>query len=342
MSAATYSGSAQMSSGRPDSDRIPGRAAARSGTSVAAQTSSVRIGSIGGSQRRGLSENHESAGKWWRVVGWRHVVGILAVIYAAFPILYVLSAALNPSTRTTLNSANSMFSAFSLSNFQALGQDTMFWTWFGNTLEIGIITSIASTLMATTAAYAFSRYRFAGRKGGLLALLVVQMFPQLLAFIAIFLLLNQLGQVVPILGLDSKLSLICVYLGGALGANTFLLYGTFNSIPRELDEAAKIDGATHAQVFWTIVMPLVVPMLAVVALLSFIGAFNDYVIASTVLTSQDNWTLAIGMQNWVGGNEKQWGWFTAGAVIAAIPILLLFLFLQRYIVAGLTGGSVKG
>ncbi|MGO1858008.1 sugar ABC transporter permease [Ancrocorticia populi] len=287
-------------------------------------------------------ENKMPFGRWFKEIGFRHVIGVIAIIYSVFPILYVFSAALNPSVGTTLTASNSLFSAISFENFAELGSQTRFWTWFGNSLQIGIITSIGTVLMGAAAAYAFSRFRFNGRRGGLMALMVVQMFPQLLAFVAIFLLLLALGDVVPALGLNSKLGLICVYLGGALGANTFLMYGTFNSIPLELDEAAKIDGASHTQIYWTIVLPLVTPILAVVGLLSFISAFNDFVLANTVLTGSENWTMAIGMNSWVGGMDKHWDWFTAGAIIAALPILLLFLFLQKYIVAGLTGGSVKG
>lgn len=285
-------------------------------------------------------ENHMPFGKWFRQIGFRHVVGIIAVIYSIFPILFVISAAFNPRTGLTLS--NELFAQFSLDNFRSLFEDTMFWKWFANTLEIGIITAIGTVLMGAAAAYAFSRYRFTGRRQGLLALMVIQMFPQLLAFVAIFLLLMSLGNVIPALGLNSKMALICVYWGGALGANTFLMYGTFNSIPLELDEAAKLDGATHSQIYWTIIMPLVTPIIAVVGLLSFIAAFNDFVLANTVLSGRANWTLAIGMNQWVGGNERSWEWFTTGALIGALPILLLFLFLQRYIVAGLTGGSVKG
>ena len=158
-----------------------------------------------------------------------------------------------------------------------------------------------------------------------------------------FLLLTALGNVVPELGINSKLALICVYLGGALGANTFLMYGFFNSIPRDIDESAKIDGATHAQTFWLLIMPLVSPVLAVVGLLAFISAFGDFILAKIVLTGEDNWTLAVGMYQWVSNQlTSNWGLFAAGAVIAAIPVLALFLSLQRYIVGGLTSGSVKG
>jgi arabinogalactan oligomer/maltooligosaccharide transport system permease protein len=181
------------------------------------------------------------------------------------------------------------------------------------------------------------------RRPGLTALLIIQMFPQALAFVAIFLMLLALGEVFPALGLNSKIALICVYLGGALGVNTFLMYGFFNTIPMELDESAKIDGATHAQVFWRIIMPLVTPILAVVALLAFIASFGDYIISKIVLVSQDNWTLAVGMFQWVSNQlASNWGLFAAGAVLASIPVLALFLGLQRYIIGGLTAGSVKG
>ncbi len=279
-------------------------------------------------------------GRWFKEIGFRHVIGVIAVIYSVFPILFIISAAFDPRTGLTLS--NDLFSQFSLENFTSLFNDTMFWRWFANTLEIGIFSALGTVLMGAAAAYAFSRYRFSGRKQGLLVLMVVQMFPQLLAFVAVFLLLMTLGDVVPALGLNSKMALICVYWGGALGANTFLMYGTFNSIPLELDEAAKLDGASHSQIYWTIILPLVTPILAVVGLLAFIGAFNDFVLANTVLSGRANWTLAIGMNQWVGGNERSWEWFAPGALIAAVPILLVFLFLQRYIVAGLTGGSVKG
>ncbi|WP_159501417.1 sugar ABC transporter permease [Microbacterium sp. 18062] len=278
--------------------------------------------------------------RWWLEVGWKYLFAAVVVFYAVFPLLYVVSAALNP--RGTLSGSTALFSAFDLSNFAALGQ-TSYWTWVGNTLLIGGISAVGAVIMGAAAAYAFSRFRFTGRRISLTSLLIVQMFPQALAFVAIFLMLLAIGEVVPALGINSKLTLICVYLGGALGANTFLMYGFFNTIPMEIDESAKIDGATHAQIFWRLIMPLVMPILAVVALLAFISAFGDYILAKIVLTSEDNWTLAVGMYQWVSNQlASRWGLFAAGAVIAAIPVLALFLSLQRYIVGGLTQGSVKG
>ncbi|MBN9213433.1 MAG: sugar ABC transporter permease [Microbacterium sp. SCN 70-200] len=278
--------------------------------------------------------------RWALEVGWKYLLALVILFYAIFPLVYVLSASFNPSG--SLAASNTLFSAFNLSNYAALG-DTRYWTWYGNTLIVGIAAALGAVLMGAAAAYAFSRFRFTGRRVGLTALLIIQMFPQALAFVAIFLMLLALGDVFPVLGLNSKIALICIYLGGALGVNTFLMYGFFNTIPQELDESAKIDGATHAQIFWTIIMPLVTPILAVVGLLAFIASFGDYIISKIVLVSEDNWTLAVGMYQWVSNQlASNWGLFAAGAILASIPVLVLFLTLQRYIVGGLTAGSVKG
>ncbi|MFC8681624.1 sugar ABC transporter permease [Microbacterium ureisolvens] len=278
--------------------------------------------------------------RWLLEVGWKYLLAVVVIFYALFPLIYVLSASLNPNG--TLAASNALFSVIDLSNYAALAE-TRFWTWAGNTLLVGGVSSVGAVLMGAAAAYAFSRFRFSGRRAGLTGLLIIQMFPQALAFVAIFLMLLTLGEVVPALGLNSKIALICVYLGGALGVNTFLMYGFFNTVPIEIDESAKIDGASHAQIFWRLIMPLVTPILAVVALLAFIAAFGDYIIAKIVLVSEENWTLAVGMYQWVSNQlASNWGLFAAGAVIAAIPVLVLFLSLQRYIVGGLTAGSVKG
>ncbi|MBC7291433.1 MAG: sugar ABC transporter permease [Actinotalea sp.] len=287
-----------------------------------------------------LSHHRMSPRRYLSELGWRHVVGVIAVVYAAFPLVYVLSASL--AERGTLTGSNRLFAQVRPRNYEALAS-TRYWEWFTNTLFIASVTSVGTVLMGAAAAYAFSRFRFTGRRIGLTSLLILQMFPQMLAFVAIFLLLLGLGQVVPVLGLNSRIALICVYLGGALGVNTFLMYGFFNTVPKELDEAAKIDGASHAQIYWTIILRLVAPILAVVALLSFIGTFGEFIIARIILQSEGNWTLSVGLYQWVSNElEANWGQFAAGAVLAAIPVLLLFLFLQKYIVGGLTAGSVKG
>ena len=280
--------------------------------------------------------------RWWKEVGWRHVVAIVMIIYCLVPLLYVLSVSLNPGA--TLTGSNKLFSNVSFDNYMSLGSGryASYWSWVVNSLIVSTTTAIGTVLMGAAAAYAFSRFRFKGRRGTLTGLLLVQMFPQMLAFVALYLLLLGIQDIFPVMGLNSKLGLICVYLGGALGSNTFLLYGFFNSIPRSLDEAAMIDGATHAQTFWTIIMPLVRPVLAVVSLLSFISSLGDFVIAKVVLQDQDQFTLAVGMYMWAADERTApWGIFAAGAVLAAVPVILLFQYLQKYIVSGLTAGGVK-
>lgn len=287
-----------------------------------------------------IQENKVTFGHWVREYGWRHLVGVLIVIYALVPILYIVSASFNKNG--TLTGSNQLFQSFSTFNYTELS-NTKFWNWVLNSVIISGVTSLGTVVMAAAAAYAFSRFRFAGRRFGLTTLLIIQMFPQMLAFVAIFLLLMSLGDVVPILGLNSKLAVIAVYLGGALGINTFLLYGFFNTIPRELDEAAEIDGLTHGQIYWQIILRLAAPILSVVALLSFIATFSDFILAKIILTSEENWTVAVGLYSWVADQlDANWGQFAAGAIIASVPILALFLFLQKYIVGGLTAGAVKG
>jgi arabinogalactan oligomer/maltooligosaccharide transport system permease protein len=177
----------------------------------------------------------------------------------------------------------------------------------------------------------------------MLALLLIQMFPQFLALVAIYVILLETGDVFHFLGLNTRTALIVVYLGGAMGVNTWLMKGFFDTIPPELDESARVDGATASQIFWGIVLPLAAPVLAVVALISYIFTLNEFVIASAVLQTSDNQTLAVGLQGYIADKYAQsWGPFAAGVVLAAVPPTLLFLALQRFIVEGLTSGSVKG
>ncbi len=290
-----------------------------------------------------LQRRKQPFGRWFTEIGWRHIVGVVALVYAVFPIVFVISASLSSSG--SLSGSNDLFATITLNNYQALFDDPNrpYGQWFLNTMLIGGVTAFGTVFMCSAAAFAFSRFRFTGRRAGLLTLILLQMFPQLLAYVAIFLLLLSLGNVFPPLGLDSRLGLTMVYLGGALGVNTFLMYGFFNTVPKELDESAKIDGASHARIFFTIMLRLVTPILVVVALLSFIATMNDFLIASVVLQDPQKQTLAVGLYKFVSQKfSENWGVFAAGAILGAIPVLLLFQFLQRYIVGGLTAGAVKG
>ncbi|WP_130865787.1 sugar ABC transporter permease [Acidipropionibacterium timonense] len=278
------------------------------------------------------------ASQWWR-----HLLGIIAVVFAAFPIVYILSASL--ASGGTLTGSNKLFSSVDLGNYSQLLSDPVrpYGKWYLNTVIIALVCAVATVFLGALAAYSFSRMRFKGRRGGLLALMLIQMFPQMLTVVAIFLLLTWLGDVYPVLGVGSRTALIMVYLGGALGANTYLMYGFFNTVPASLDEAARVDGAGHARIFFTIILPLVAPILAVVGLLSFIGTFTEYVVASVILGADPNTeTLAVGLYQYVSTEtSSNWGVFAAGAVLAALPPMILFLWLQKYIVSGLTGGAVK-
>ena len=288
----------------------------------------------------GTNDLRLRGGRWWAQVGWKHVFALAVIAFAVFPILYILSASMNPGG--TLTGSVNLFSAFTPEHYAKLAT-TDFPRWMLNSFYVSSVTAVGTVVMGAAAAYAFSRFRFKGRRGGLTALLIIQMFPQMLAFVAIFLLALLIGDIFPALGVGSHLQLILIYLGGALGSNTFLMYGFFNTIPHELNEAAKIDGATHAQIFWGIIMRLVTPILAVVGLLSFVGSYGEFILARIVLARPENYTLAVGLYVW-GSDERNapWGLFAAGAVLAAIPIILLFMYLQKYIVSGLTAGGVKG
>ena len=211
-----------------------------------------------------------------------------------------------------------------------------------NTLLIAGITAVGTVFLGALAAYSFSRMRFTGRRFGLISIVVVQMFPQLLAVVAIFLLMSAIGDWFPAIGLNTQIGLIMVYLGGALGVNTYLMYGFFNTIPASIDEAAKIDGAGHARIFFTIILRLVAPILAVVALLSFIGTVNEFVVASVMLIDPEKQTLAVGLTSSSRTRATPTGARSRPApCMAALPVVVLFLFLQKYIVGGLTAGAVK-
>ncbi|SCE80848.1 carbohydrate ABC transporter membrane protein 2, CUT1 family [Micromonospora coriariae] len=281
--------------------------------------------------------------RWFAQVGWRHVVAVLGVLFSLFPIVFVLSAALNPLG--TLSTSDLVpTDGVSLGNFGGLFERTAFGRWFLNSLLIAGVASFASVFLSALAAYAFSRMRFRGRRVGLLALLLIQMFPQFLAIVAIYLIFGTITDLWPSIGFNTPWGLLLLYMGGALGVNTWLMKGFFDTLPRELDESATMDGASHAQVFFRIMLPLVAPILAVTGLLAFIGTINEFLMANVFLTGTDSKTLAVGMYGMLEGNERNnnFGIFAAGTLLTAIPTVLVFQLLQRYIVSGLTAGAVKG
>jgi arabinogalactan oligomer / maltooligosaccharide transport system permease protein len=286
-------------------------------------------------------------GDWWR-----HIVALIAVGFALFPVAYVVSAAFNADS--SLGGASLIPRSVTLDNFKELlspdpaksilqSSTSHYTRWLVNSLVIATTVALLNVLLGASAAYAFSRFRFRGRRLGLLFLLLIQMFPQVLALVAIYLIFLRTGEVFPFMGLNTKTALVLVYLGGVMGINTWLLKGFFDTIPKELDESAKVDGATPAQVFWGVVLPLALPILSVIAILSFVGTFNEYILASTILQSNENFTLPLGLRGYIDKQyAEHWGPFAAGVVLAGVPIMIIFMSLQRFIVSGLTQGSVKG
>ena len=280
-------------------------------------------------------------GSWFRRVGWRHLVGVLALMFSIFPILFVLSSALNPLG--TLSSSQLIPTGATFANFHKVLFDTSFPRWLLNSVVIGLISAFLGMFISACAAFAFSRFRFRGRRGGLLFVLLVQMFPALLAIVALYLMFAKITDYWPPIGFNTRWGLLLVYMGGALGTTTWLMKGFFDTIPKDLDESAKVDGATHSQVFFGIILPLVTPILAVTGLLGFIGAVNEFMIASIFLTEDSSKTAAVGLYGLVSEERNNnFGVFAAGSLLLAIPIVALFQFLQRYIVGGLTAGAVKG
>ena len=295
-----------------------------------------------------MSRRPKLAETWWR-----HVVGIVACSFALAPIWFVASASLD-STQS-ISGTGFTPTHWTLDNYGRLlhnkvpsagGNGTLyapFLRWFANTLIVATVAALWTVLLSALAAYAFSRFRFKGRRVGMLFLLLIQMFPTLLLVVAIYLVGFNVGLIFPAVGLNTYAFLILVYLGGALGVNTWLMKGFFDTIPTELDESARVDGATASQIFWGVVLPLALPILAVIGLWSFIFTINEYVLASVIMQSPDHYTLPVGLRGFINGNYGvYWGYFAAAALMAAVPAVALFAWLQRFIVSGLAQGAVKG
>lgn len=271
------------------------------------------------------------------------IVAVIAIGFSLFPVFFIVSAAFNPTgslSTNTLIPANP-----TLANFTKFFTDpnNPFPLWLWNSIKLGLITAIFTTAITSVAAYAFSRFRFRGRSNLLLSLILVQVFPNLLAIVSIYLLLLQLGEYVPWLGLGSHGGLLLVYIGGAMGVNVYLMKGFLDAVPKDLDESARVDGASDWEIFTQIILPLIRPILAVIGVLTFIGVFNDYILASIILQRKEELTFMVGLYTVVAGQfNTQWGLFAAGAIIGALPIVILYISLQDQIVGGLTAGAVKG
>lgn len=276
-----------------------------------------------------------------------YLVALILIVFALFPIIWIISASLNPAnslaTQTLIPRNASLENYRMLLTDNPFSQIYPFKRWLFNSIKLAGITTLCSISITTTAAYSFSRFRFRQRQNMLRGILLIQVFPSLLVMVAVFLLIQQIGSVIPAFGLNTHNGLILTYLGGAMGINIWLMKGYFDSIPREIDESAMVDGATHWQIFTRLLLPLMRPIIVVVAVLSFIFVYGDFVVARILLKTTEQYPLTVGLYIFTSGQfAQQWGVFAAGALIGALPIVIVYLILQDQIVGGLTQGAVKG
>jgi arabinogalactan oligomer/maltooligosaccharide transport system permease protein len=279
-----------------------------------------------------------------------HVFLVIWTVIAIYPVLWVFSVAFSgsqslsivdlPPDPTVLDRLRTLVpfpARASWSNFRSVLSDQPFALWLLNSAIVSTVTTVVGVTLACTSAYAFSRFRFPGRNTGLMAFLVSQMFPGTLMLIPLYIVL------VMWLGLgSSRIGLVLVYATTAIPFSVWMLKGYFDTIPRELEEAALIDGASPATIFFRIVLPLAKPAIAVTALFSFMTGWNEFILAATFMDQESMYTAPVGLRFFVSGYSEQWGYFAAGAIIVSIPVVALFLYLQKYLVSGLTAGAVKG
>ncbi|MBU8899798.1 sugar ABC transporter permease [Corallococcus sp. H22C18031201] len=279
-----------------------------------------------------------------------HVLLLGFTLFTLYPILWVVSLAFSgrqslalstlPESPTAMDRLRAVIpwpETWSLSNFTSVLTDQPFARWVLNSVIISTGTTVVGVFVACTAAYAFSRFKFPGQRAGLMAFLVSQMFPGTLMLIPLYIILVQW------LGLgSSRLGLIIVYATTSIPFSVWMLKGYFDTIPKDLEEAALMEGASVSRIFWSIILPLAKPALSVTALFSFMTAWNEFILAATFMDQEAMYTAPVGLRFFVGGFSQQWGYFAAGAILVSVPVVVLFLFLQKYLVSGLTAGSVKG
>lgn len=273
----------------------------------------------------------------------KYMLALLLILFAIFPTFWVISASLNPAKSLTGGSLWPQNAG--LSNYSELLQHDFFpyTTWLFNSFKITTLSVVIIVFITCITGYALSRFRFNGRRHLMNAILILNVFPAVLAIVALFALMQQLGSQVPIIGFNTHGGLIFVYVAGAMGINVLMMKAYIDSIPTEVDESALVDGASHWQVFRHIIFPMIRPIVVTVAVLSFFATYGDFIIARVLLTSSDKLTVMVGLMLFQTDRfDQDWGIITAGAVMAALPIIILYLPLQNYVISGLTAGSVKG
>lgn len=271
-----------------------------------------------------LQKRHQSIGS--------HTTLLHFVVITLIPIVWIFDIAISPGNAL----GGEIGDSFSTEHFSKILEGDSFWIWFRNSLIVSIGTSLLGLVIAIPAGYAFSRYKFTGRDVSMFAFLLVQMFPGIIILVPYFLVMKTLGL------LNSHLGLILAYCVTALPLCVWMLKGFFDTVPRELEEAATLDGCNQFQVFTKVVLPLSLPAVAVTALFSFLAAWNEFLLALTFNTSNDMYTLPVGLASLISSTGQAWGDFAAASILVSLPVALLFLFFQKFLIEGLAAGGVKG
>ncbi|MCF7927318.1 MAG: sugar ABC transporter permease [Candidatus Izimaplasma sp.] len=270
---------------------------------------------------------------------------LVALAFIVFvPIVYTIGTSLSPNSgilNTIWPDNPSLINyKFLLEGSRVIGgleETTNFKKWYWNTLQVAIMTMIGAVLFVTGTAYVFSRYKFKGKKVGLLMILVLQMFPSFLALIALFTLFQTFGLT------NEPRALTIIYVSGSIPFNIWLIKGYLQNIPKELDESAKIDGANKIQIFFKIILPLSVPIISFVAVTQFMAPWMDYILPSFLIVDNEKWTLAVGIFDFINdASDTNYPAFAAAAIIVAVPITILYITFQRYLIEGITAGANKG
>lgn len=265
-----------------------------------------------------------------------YLIVSLFSLFAIYPILRVFAISLRPGDRLLSKSLAIIPSDATLATYQRLLFEEPFLKWMGNSIMVSIAVTIVGVGLAAAAGYAFSRYKFLGRDAAMIGMITTQMFPVTMLLLPLFIMLIKLKVY------DSYLALIIAYSATALPFTTWQMKGYYDTIPFSLEEAASIDGCSQFSIFWRIVLPLAAPALVITALFSFMTAWSEYLVANVLIQDQDLFTLPLGLKMFQSNMEVAWGLYSAGAVVVSIPVVTLFLFLSRWLVSGLTLGSVKG
>jgi arabinogalactan oligomer/maltooligosaccharide transport system permease protein len=280
----------------------------------------------------GLSRNKLKATRLGAIGS--HILLLHAVMLVLIPVLWILDVAMSPGNILGGDIGISDWTGEHFSKM--LGEDSSFWIWMRNSLIVSLGTTLMGLALAVPAAYAFSRFRFSGREGSMFAFLLVQMFPGIIILVPYFMVMKSLGL------LNTSLGLILAYSVTALPLCVWMLKGFFDTVPRELEEAALLDGCNQFEVFWKVILPLSLPAVAVTALFSFLAAWNEYLLALTFNTSNDMYTLPVGLASLISSTGQAWGDFAAASLLVSIPVVILFIVFQKFLIQGLSAGSVKG